>query len=219
MARVKEFINPNNPNEKVVQEYYIREIYSTCVLGATFQSYNFFQNTEAASLRNYQTGQNFFTSNQGAIKSIQMSFHKASYGGWLTVNSSSYGDVIDEMNKLIEQTQLTLTLDSKPNHVALGNSLSKRMPILVDATQFGTATNVAKPVTPWSREAGMVNRDASTNNWFMKPDLLVAYGRTLQFELKSIAGAISLTALNAAYIKLHLVIEEYPNLNPAQVAA
>lgn len=219
MARIKEFINPNNPREKVVQEYYLREIYSTCVLGATFNNYNFFANTESSSLRNYSTGQNFFTSNQGAIKGMQLSIHKASYGAWLTVNSSSYGDVIDEMNKIIEQTQLTITLDSKPNHVAIGNSLTKRMPILVDATQFGTATNVAKPVSPFARENGITNRDAESNAWWLRPDLLVAYGRTLQFELKSIAGSISLTALNGAYLKLHLLIEEYPNLNPAQVAA
>ena len=217
MARIKEFVNPNNPNQKVIQEYYIREVYSTCVLGSTFNSYQFFQNTEASTLRNYQTGQNLFISNQGCIKGIQLSIHGAAYAAWTSVKNTTYGDVITEMNKVIEQSQLTVTLDSKPNHIALGNSLTKRMPILVNSTEFGTASNVAAPVSPFDLGPGQTNREAATNNWFMRPDLLVAYGRTLQFELKSIFGAISLTALNGAYLKLHLILEEYPNLNPAQV--
>lgn len=216
MARVKEIKNPNT-GEASFQEYYQREIYSTCVLGSTFTSYGFFANTESSSLRNYQTGQNIFLSNQGAILGAQLSIHNASYAAITTVKSSAYGDFISEMNKIIEQSVLTITIDSKPNHVALGNSLSKRMPILVDADQFGTATNQAKPVKPFEREWSLTNRASEQAGWWFEPALLVAYGRTISFSLASQAGSISLTALNGAYIKLHLLVEEYPSLNPAEV--
>jgi len=139
--RLRAIQNPNNGADQIA-EYFDRTIYSTCVLSTSFQSYDFFQNVEAPTLRNYQNSSNFFLSQQGAVIALQMSLHGANYAAIKAITTSAYGDRLDAWNKLVQQGQLNVVLDTKPNAILLGSDLANSPPILIESSGAGVLNDV-----------------------------------------------------------------------------
>lgn len=212
--RLRSIQNPNTGAEQIA-EYFDRTIYSTCVLSTSFQSYDFFQNIEAAALRNYQTSSNFFLSQQGAVIALQMSLHGVNYAALNQITTTTYGDRMDAWNKLLQQGQLTVTLDTKPNAILLGSDLAISPPILVESSGAGVLNDV-NPHFPVAQPTGLYNRPSAQAGQWYDPLLLVANNRTLQHTFQTPA-AVDTTALDRFAFKMTAVIEEYPSLNPAPV--
>lgn len=212
--RLRAIQNPNN-GETQIAEYFDRTIYSTCVLGTSFQSYDFFQNIEAANLRNYQSSSNFFLSQQGAVIALQMSLHGANYAAINKITTSTYGDRMDAWNILVQQGQLNVVLDTKPNAIMLGSDLAVSPAILIESSGAGVLNDV-NPHYPLLQPTTLYNRASPLAGQWYDPLLLVANNRTLQHTFATPA-AVNTTAISTFALKLTAVIEEYPSLNPSPV--
>lgn len=212
--RLRAIQNPNNGADQIA-EYFDRTIYSTCVLSTSFQSYDFFQNVEAPTLRNYQNSSNFFLSQQGAVIALQMSLHGANYAAINKITTSTYGDRMDAWNKLVQQGQLNVVLDTKPNAILLGSDIANSPPILIESSGAGVLNDV-NPHIPFAQPNGLYNRASAQAGQWYDPLLLVANNRTLQHTFAT-PSAVDTTPISGFALKLTAVIEEYPSLNPAPV--
>ncbi len=198
--------------------FYQRSAYSTWTLATGNTGYDFFANSEASTLRNYNLGQNIFYSNRGALLGLQASIYGASYAAITDITSATYGDIATALNQIITQATITISLDSEPNHIAMLSDLIKPLPILIEADQFGTASNVAKPVVPYAlQDNTMYNRDANVQGMWFSPPIIVDFGRNLSFKLSLPSGVSVAAVANNYIIQLKAVLEEYPNVNLAEV--
>ena len=63
----------------------------------------------------------------------------------------------------------------------------------------------------------MYNRDANVQGMWFSPPIIVDFGRNLSFKLSLPSGVSVAAVANNYIIQLKAVLEEYPNVNLAEV--
>lgn len=196
----------------VITPYYQREIYSTWTLTTGQTGYNFFANVEPVNLRNYNLGQNIFTSNRGSVLALIGGVFAPAYAQTRDLTSAASGDIADAINAILAQGELTITKDSDIEHKCLLQSIFGVFNNLQETREVGAPNNlfanvagaIAAPASPW-------NRDATFPGYVpLSPPSIVDFGRTIAFNVTLPQGVAVAAVANTFILQLRLLIEEYP---------
>lgn len=186
--------------------FYQRTIYSSWTMATGNTAYAFFQNTEAANLRNYNYSQNPFISNQGRILSIRAEFLAASFGQVQAARTGGAA-LLTAINQMRTQLQLTITKNSEPSAIML---LADLMPVLpmVAIAQGSDDSAFAFPVN--TDTGGGLYRSTDKNLVIFDPPLEVQKSEVITFNAALPSGVSVPAALNGYILNLYMLLEEVP---------
>lgn len=193
--------------------WYQRTIYSSWTMATGNTAYAFFQNTEAANLRNYNYSQNPFISNQGRILSIRAEFLAAAFGQ-IQVARTGGAAILTAINQLRTQLQLTITKNSEPCAVML---LADLMPVLpmVSIAQGSDDSAFAFPLN--TDTGGGLYKATDKNLVIFDPPLEIQKSEVLTINAALPSGVSVPAALNGLILNLYMLLEEIPPLGTTPV--
>lgn len=193
--------------------FYQRTLYSTWALATGDTSFKPFNNVEAVSLRNYNKGQNIFNSNQGRLLALRANIFGPSYAQpVLQASGASYAfTVADEWAKILNQATFQVSQDSEITHQGMLSDLVLNLPQPI-------LTNTGTPLAAVVNDDGSPNiRNARKRGVYWTPPIMVAQGRTLEFDVSLPSGVTVNALLNTHILQFILTVEEIPQSNLQKV--
>lgn len=177
-------------------DFYQKTAFSTWVLATGNTGFQYFNNIEPATERNYTKGQNFFEQNQGRVLGYKLTLLDAvgAEPTWTLALATAWGTMKNQMQILTNQ-------DSTVSDVCLGYDLAPAPPSLVGVAAIANYDGGSLPIKP-SGKAGK----------YFEPPLFVANGRSIDIAAILIGGTVP-AALNTFKLRLYAYLEELPQTN------
>lgn len=222
--RIK-FTDPTT-RQAVVQdvEFYTSEKYSSWVLASGQTGFKPFSGAESSpTLYKYKVGQNLFDNNQGRICAMKAKVHGASFGsiafGRPTSGASpAVPAILTALETLINQARITILQDTKVVHDGLLSSIMEPLPNLIFSGRDGTPSNAYEVITPINKQdSSLLVKGATKYGVYWTPPLMVAQGRSIDFNISLPSGVTVDSSLANMIIKFELATEELPQMSPAPV--
>lgn len=212
--------------QAVVQdvEFYTSEKYSSWVLATGQTGFRPFAGQESSStLYKYKVGQNLFDNNQGRICALKakiqgVSFGSIAWGRPTSGASPAVPTILSNLDILINQARITVLQDTKIVHDGLLSSIMEPLPNLFFSGRDGTPSNAYEIVTPINKQdSSLLVKGAQKFGVYWTPPLMVAQGRSIDFNVTLPTGVSVDSSLANLIIKFELATEELPQMSPSPV--
>jgi hypothetical protein len=200
--------------------YYQSTKYSTWKMATSDTGFKPYNASEDITLRNYTKGQNIFTNNQGRVCALKAFVTGPSFVNPTFAMSSenTAPTTFDKLSLLINQARLVISQDSQVVHEDVLSSLIEPMPTMIMPHKVGTPTNTFNlPAIVSSNDSSPMVKRSQKVGIYWTPPLMVAQGRTINFDVSLPTGISVDASLNTWQIVFILVTEEIPQSNLSQV--
>jgi hypothetical protein len=200
--------------------YYQSTKYSTWKMATSDTGFKPYNASEDITLRNYTKGQNIFTNNQGRVCALKAFITGPSFVNPTFAMSAenTAPTTFDKLSLLINQARLVISQDSQVVHEDVLSSLIEPMPTMVMPFKVGTPTNTFNlPAIVSSNDSSPMVKRSQKVGIYWTPPLMVAQGRTINFDVSLPTGISVDSSLNTWQIVFILVTEEIPQSNLSQV--
>jgi hypothetical protein len=205
-------------------EFYTSEKYSSWVLASGQTGFRPFSGAESSStLYKYKLGQNIFDNNQGRVCALKAKIQGTSFGSvaWGRPTSGatpSVPTILNNLEIIINQARVQVLQDTKIVHDGLLASIMEPLPNLFFSGRDGTPSSVYEIVTPLNKQdSSLLVKGATKYGVYWTPPLMVAQGRSIDFNVSLPTGVTVDASLANLIIKFELATEELPQMSPSPV--
>jgi len=203
-----------------VVPYYQSTKYSTWKMSTGDTGFKPFNASEDITLRNYTKGQNIFTNNQGRVLALKAFVTGASFvkPTFSMSAENTAPTTFDKLALLLNQGRVVVSQDSQVVHEDVLSNLVEPLPTLVMPFKVGTPVNSFNlPAIVASNDSSPMVKRSQKMGIYWTPPLMVAQGRTINFDVSLPTGISVDSSLNTWQIVFILVTEEIPQSNLSQV--